>query len=399
MQTVKDITDLEIPSYIIDSDKLHDRYDEIESSFSNVFDDVIVGYSYKTNYIPALLEELHHAGASAEVVSPLEYQLAMNISADVDPVIVNGPNKSRRYLREVIGSDVILNLDSLKEVELAVAASRNVNPVADVGLRINIPHMDHTGPRRASRFGLTLSALEEAVKRIEQSKLSIGGLHVHVSTKQRNLDELGKTLTYLGKASKLVDREALNYVDIGGGFGRAHPEMDFDFPSFKQYAEKAKKELNKYNLSQKQVIIEPGIAMVSDSMSFLTSVQDIKQIDGVSVVFIDGSYSNVKPSGHNRNLPTTVLNENLTPKSTDSKNSYDIVGYTCLEHDYIAKNQQLSQLQCGDVLRVMNVGAYTIVHETPFIKARPPIYLRKGHSYTRVRQSESFEDFFDLYYL
>ena len=53
----------------------------------------IIGYSYKTNYLPSLIKEMSNLGAYAEVVSRLEYDLALKIGVKPNKIIFNGPLK------------------------------------------------------------------------------------------------------------------------------------------------------------------------------------------------------------------------------------------------------------------------------------------------------------------
>ncbi|MEJ2697620.1 MAG: hypothetical protein P8013_13355, partial [Candidatus Sulfobium sp.] len=50
----------------------------------------------------------------------------------------------------------------------------------------------------------------------------------------------------------------------------------------------------------------------------------------------------------------------------------DIVGYTCMEKDYLYRGYE-SSLSEGDFVVFDNVGAYTIVLTPPFIQTSPAI--------------------------
>ena len=391
------IDTLQPPFYVIDLEAIRERLREVRSGFESQFDSVIVGYSYKTNYVPAMLEEIHEAGARAEVVSILEYRLARRIGVDPSRIVFNGPNKSRDAIAEALDGGAIVNLDSLREVRHAIEWARQEGKRAEFGVRVNVSHPEYSDHRNRSRFGLTDADLQRASEMVEGEDAEIVGLHTHLSTKARDLETFTRLAERIGEASDITGRDSLEYIDIGGGLGRAPDELDgLSFPSFEAYARRISETLSVYGLDDRTLIVEPGIAMVGDAVSFYTPVEVTKRIDGRNVAFVDGSIHNVKPTRHSHNLPTRVSNEDFEPKAGAEK-EWDIVGYTCMDDDYIAVDQKLPALETGDILRIANVGAYTIVFNPPFIRTRPPIYTLDDGHYRLARRVESVDDFFGEY--
>ncbi len=62
--------------FVLDLEQLHENYHRFIKAFSRRYHNVKIGYSYKTNYIPRLVQYMDKMGAYAEVVSKMEYQLA-----------------------------------------------------------------------------------------------------------------------------------------------------------------------------------------------------------------------------------------------------------------------------------------------------------------------------------
>ena len=82
-----------------------------------------------------------------------------------------------------------------------------------------------------------------------------------------------------------------------------------------------------------------------------------------------------------------------------SPEEVDLVGYTCMEDDYIAVGQLLPRLEVGDLLRIRGVGAYTTVLKPPFIRGAPPIYLLTGDRVVTARREETADDLLACYEL
>jgi diaminopimelate decarboxylase len=73
---------------------------------------------------------------------------------------------------------------------------------------------------------------------------------------------------------------------------------------------------------------------------------------------------------------------------------YDLVGYTCMEKDYLINKLKMKKLEIGDYIKIKNVGAYTIVLTPPFIKEEPPILVSENGTYREIRKRQTVDNFF-----
>ena len=81
------------PFYILDETSFRKNYDDIVRAFGSRYEKFILAYSYKTNYIPYLCNIIRSKGGFAEVVSRLEYDLALKVGQKPDKIVFNGPVK------------------------------------------------------------------------------------------------------------------------------------------------------------------------------------------------------------------------------------------------------------------------------------------------------------------
>lgn len=79
------------PFYIMDGEQYKLNVTSFVNAFRSRYPNVIAGYSFKTNYVPALCLIAKDVGAWAEVVSEMEYQLALSLG--FTNIIFNGPIK------------------------------------------------------------------------------------------------------------------------------------------------------------------------------------------------------------------------------------------------------------------------------------------------------------------
>ena len=106
--------------YLFNVNRLRDNYHKINGSFNSRYQKFIIGYSYKTNYLPHLCKEMLLLGAYAEVVSRLEYDLAIKIGVPPKKIIFNGPLKTAEDIETALSTESLLNIDSLYEINYVV---------------------------------------------------------------------------------------------------------------------------------------------------------------------------------------------------------------------------------------------------------------------------------------
>lgn len=387
------------PAYLLDVGRLEERYGEFDGAFRRRFPSAIVAYSYKTNYLPFLCRRLHRLGASAEVVSELEYRLARRLGVPASRIVFNGPARTEGALGLALREGAFVNLDSLEEVAVTERLLRSMPEPesARIGLRVALEIPDDQGVRRESRFGLSIEGgeLEPAAERLLAAGSRHVGLHVHASTKERSALWFAEVADRLGRAARRLGVERLAFLDVGGGFGFAPPESTWlSFPSFNEYAAVVHDHLLAAipGASGLVLITEPGIALVGDCLSLVAPVRSIKRRSHGTLVTIDASVHTVRPTRHRRALAVTALD--AQGLSLDGPPScYSLVGYTCMEEDIVAEAVMLPELKVGDYVRIDNLGGYTWVFKPRFIRQAPPILALEKGSWREVHPEESFGDF------
>ena len=81
------------PLHVISRARLLKDYSAFVGAFRRRLPKVELATSYKTNPLPAVLSTLHRAGTWAEVISPFELWLALELKVAPDRIVLNGPGK------------------------------------------------------------------------------------------------------------------------------------------------------------------------------------------------------------------------------------------------------------------------------------------------------------------
>lgn len=405
------------------------RLIETASSFVNAAQSEYSGkttvhYAYKCNSVPAVIQALKDARLKVEVMSPFELDLALKIGHTGQDIIVNGPCKTREFLEKCLEKNVrFIIVDSLEELEdlnkICSASSKR----ADILLRINpdyTPRGTNQGSATASRkgcaFGLDLKGGEVSValNQIKKWKrLEFHGFHFHIGTGLQEPKDYSKALQCLGQLKAVVEEigYSIRVLDVGGGFA-SKTTREFTsrellvyqglerLPSgfrkqraatFHGFTREISKTVKKYfpHRALPELLYEPGRCIASPNQFLLLTVHRIKERPGVKKWLItDGGLGTVTLPTFYEYHEIFLCNDVFRPKSE----KITIIGPVCFASDIVYRNKLMPRVQPGEVLAVMDSGAYFTAMESSFGFPRPAIVSVKDTSVALVRRTETFSD-------
>ena len=371
------------PYYVIEQEKMEENWEHLTRAMYKYWPNNIIGYSYKTNALPWLINFFQGKGCYAEVVSKDEYELSRLLGIKNNRLIYNGPIKSEESFKEAVKRGCIVNIDSQRELnwiaELVEAGCNNYK----IGLRVNFdiekfcPGHSACG-KEGGRFGFCYEngELKKAINFLMNKGIKLSGLHLHTSSKSREIcvyDAISKKAVEVAQTYGLK----LEFVDIGGGFFGGLETK----PQFEKYFEVVSENLKKYFDQDTTLIIEPGMAIVGAFVRYVTSVIDIKDTTYNRFVITDGSRTNIDPLMTKNNYAFEVRRQNIG----EVMKKQVISGYTCMEHDrlFVLCNQE--EIHVGDEIIYNKVGAYTMCLTPLFISYFPDVYVENNGEYKIVR--------------
>lgn len=382
--------------YLLDSEQFKSNFLELKEAFSSVYPHFNIAYSYKTNYIPKLCKIVDELGGYAEVVSEMELELALKVGVDARKIIWNGPVKNPEKIEKLLVAGGTVNIDSINEAEvIEKIAERYLDKIFNIGIRCNYDVNDGV----VSRFGFDVDG-EDFVKTLNiissRKNLRLINFQCHFAKRQ-----LEYWKTRAEGMVKLIDRIGIvpKRIDLGGGmFGKMEDSLKKQFksqiPNYADYARVAATVLAERFKNEEyppELLIEPGSALVGDSMKFIGTIKTIKNIRGKNIASVLGSQKNISMSGVNP--PIEIISMGNDSVYYDG---LDIVGYTCIENDIIYKNFS-GNLAIGDVLVVSNCGSYSLVMKPPFILPNFPVLDICNKRVEVIKRAETFNDIFQTF--
>ena len=137
--------------YILDTQQFVKNFQMLKQTFSAIYPNFNIAYSYKTNYTPRLCELINSLGGYAEVVSEMEMQLALKVGVEPNKIIWNGPIKNVHFVEEFLLNGGVINIDSFDELkEIQSIIKNNPDVIFNLGVRCNFDVNDGV----ISRFGI-----------------------------------------------------------------------------------------------------------------------------------------------------------------------------------------------------------------------------------------------------
>jgi len=404
------------PLHVVSRVRLEKDYRRFRDAFASRYPRVDIGYSYKTNPLPGVIDVLHRCGATAEVISEFELWLALELGVPGAGIIFNGPAKTRDALELALRHEVkLINIDGMSELEMLDQVASRLQRRQKVGLRIV------TSVGWSGQFGMPIAggAAMRAFRRLKESRYLVPcGVHVHLGNGLRDTriyaSAARDAIAFLQAVRAELGIE-IEHLDLGGGFGvpTVRPFSAFDAryaangfslrppqrgeaPTIDDYAcaitDLLKEAFADRPESLPELILEPGRALTSSAQLLLLKVLAIKHGDaGDPKVILDGGKNVAMPPGWEYHEAFLAEDGRDRPPGR-----YSVYGPLCHTGDIMFVAREFPALRVGDVIAVMDSGAYFIPNQMNFSNPRTPVVMLDGNHASLIRTRESFSDLIRL---
>ncbi|MBD1213810.1 MAG: biosynthetic arginine decarboxylase [Dolichospermum circinale Clear-D4] len=249
---------LGLPMLIRFSDILEDRIERLNACFAKA----IARYNYpgvyrgvfpvKCNQQRHLVEDLVRFGKphqfGLEAGSKPELMIALALLDTPGALLICNGYKDQEYietamLAQRLGQTPIIVLEQIEEVDLAIAASRQlgIKPILGVRAKLSTQGMGRWGTSTGDRakFGLTIPEIMEAVEKLGAADLlgSLQLLHFHIGSQISAINVIKDAIQ---EASRIYVELAMlgadmKYLDVGGGLGVDYDGSQTNFYTSKNY--------------------------------------------------------------------------------------------------------------------------------------------------------------------
>ncbi|MCL2643075.1 MAG: diaminopimelate decarboxylase [Candidatus Bathyarchaeota archaeon] len=385
------------PLYVISEKRIRENYNRLYTAVASKYKDVRIYYACKANTNLTVLKILQSEGAYLDAVSPCEVFMGLNSGFTPDRILFTGTSVRNDELKFLVDAGITVNIDSQSELDrlLKIAVPPTIS--VRVNPEIGDGHHDHcitAGPQ--TKFGLWEEDALKVYATAKKARVERFGIHMHIGSGFLGIDSYVQAVKKLLSIAKRVHDEldiVFDFIDLGGGFGVPyHPdEKELNLSEFtSKVVSRFKSKVKDYHLGKPFLHIEPGRYLVCDASILLTTVNTVKVTPHRKFLGVDAGFNTlVRPAMYGAYHQVLVANK-LDRKNTET---FDVVGPICESGDVLAKDRELPSVVEGDVLAILNAGAYGFSMSSQY-NSRPraaEVMIRQGKP-VLVREREQFQD-------
>ena len=384
------------PLYVYSAAVITQRYRAIDDAFASY--PHALHYAFKANSTLAIARLMRSLGAGADANSGGEIDVALRAGFIPAQVVFTGVGKTTAELAQAIDLGVMtINAESAGEIERIDVLARARQTRARIALRVNPdidarshPHIS-TG-LKTNKFGVPLDAVKEICRQFAGAEgIEIVGLHSHVGSQITDLQPLRKASEALvALASELRGAGMLiDHVDLGGGLGISYDGSPV--PGAQDYADAL---LPAVRHSGLKLVLEPGRNIIAPAGVLLTRVVDVKeQPGGPRFVILDAGMTElIRPMLYDSFHRIEHADRVDRPEIV-----CDIVGPLCESSDTLGKARRLASPAVGDLMAVLDTGAYGAVMASNYNRRPMPAeVLVKDGQWSVIRRRQTIDDLLAL---
>ncbi len=353
------------PFYVYDRNLLSTRVALLRQHLPS---EVHLHYAMKANPMPAVVQHFAPLVDGIDVASVKEMMVALDAGMAPANISFAGPGKGETEISRAIAADIVLNIESERELEAAILAGQRMNLVPKVAVRVN-PDFELKGSSMkmgggAKQFGIDADRVPAMLKRIGEARLDFQGFHIYSGSQNLKAEAIveaqAKTLALAYRLAEDAPA-AVKTVNIGGGFGIPYFPGDAPLDLAAVGGELAKRMPEvKARLPEARVVVELGRYLVGEAGLYVCRIVDRKISRGQLFLITDGGmHHHLAASGNfgqviRKNYPVVVGNR----VQGRDREVASVVGPLCTPLDLLNDKNELACADVGDLIVVFQSGAY-----------------------------------------
>ncbi len=324
-----------------------------------------VNYSAKANANPALLKIIREEGCLVDAMSPGELEINLMSGFAPERILYVCNNVSAEELRAPIAKNIPVSVDSLSQLDLY----GQVNPGGRVVVRFNPGigaghHKKVVTAGKETKFGVDPEKTGEAHKILQKHDLTLAGINHHIGSLFMEGDgyvEAAAVLLGIYKQMPESMRRNIEIIDFGGGFGIPYHKYDgekrLDMADLGKRLDALMDAFCRETGYQGHFYVEPGRYPVAECGVVLGTVHAVKNNGPNRYVGTDIGFNVLaRPMLYDAFHDIEIYRPGGPQDGPDMPQT--IVGNICESGDILAKSRMLPEVREGDILGMLDAGAY-----------------------------------------
>ena len=329
---------------------------------------IALHYAMKANPMPALVACLARLVDGLDVASGGELNVALDAGMSPAEISFAGPAKSERELAQAVAAGILVNVESLREIELLARLAKETHLPARVAVRVNPDfELKSSGMKMGGgpkQFGIDAERVPDALEQIGRLGLSFEGFHIFSGSQSLKAEAICESQQKTIDLALRLARAApspVRVLNIGGGFGIPYFPGDTPLdlaPIGKNLRDLA--ERTKVDLPDAKLVVELGRYIVGECGIYVCRVVERKISRGQVFLVTDGGlHHHLAASGNfgqviRKNYPVIIGNR----VSGVRREIASVVGPLCTPLDLLADRMEFAEARADDLVVVLQSGAY-----------------------------------------
>ncbi|MFP5341981.1 MAG: diaminopimelate decarboxylase family protein [Candidatus Limnocylindria bacterium] len=366
------------PLYVYDLDVIAGQVGALRSALPPHAE---LAYAVKANPSLAIVAWLGSLGLGADVASGGELATALHAGIPPERIVMTGPGKRDAELQAAVAAGIravtVESPGELGRLEAIARAAGRRQPVmlrAAVTEAARLERVRLVGHDGAGKFGMDPADLVDATRRaVASDHLDLLGVHAFGASNVLDANALVAHVASTGRLARdlaALTGTTVRIVDGGGGLGIPYEnhEGSLDLVTLARglaavHATWAADPL----LSEARLLLEPGRFLVGPAGAYLARVVDRKTMAGTNVAILDGGVHHVL-------RPALVGQEHRVRSfgtATGRSVPVTVAGPLCSGLDVLAVGAVMPDPAVGDLMAVLDVGAYGFTESMPYFLSHP----------------------------
>jgi diaminopimelate decarboxylase len=385
------------PLYVMVESEIRERMRRFKKVFGP---NIKLQYAVKCNSNLEILRIAREEGFDLDCSSVGE--LILGLLADFKPkqLILTNLFKTQQDLHFAakIGIQAI-TADSIEEIEHIATTAKKLKKHIDTMIRVNPMLEIGTYSTRGNKYGIPIGYIDRAIDLARKSPfVDFQGFHFMGGYVYNPKVFKAAARAFVKLIKRCQERGIrVKRLSLGGGFPAAIGDDEaFPIEDMKDFPVYFQKLCERQGIEPVQLIFEPGKSLVLNAGIGLARVISKKRLGIDSrVVICDASTYNFVPDA----LVQTGIHYDILPASQLTKpriHNVIIAGNTCDCWDLIVKDIEMPKLRAGDLLAIMDVGAYAQVMACNFntIRRASAVMIYPDGSTKMIRRRDRYSEMF-----
>jgi diaminopimelate decarboxylase len=382
------------PLYVYNENILRERCRELKNLLT--YPNFSVNYSVKANGNLTLLEIAREEGLNADAMSPGEIFVELKAGFKPEQILYISNNVSKEEMQFAIDNNILVSVDSLSQLETYGQLNKGGKVCVRFNPGIGAGHHEKvvTGGKK-TKFGVDPSFIPQVKEIVLKYNLKLVGINQHIGSLFMEGDKYVKGVESLLTIAENFDD--LEFIDMGGGFGIPYEKLNgqkrLDLKDLGKKLDKVLFDWTAKYGKQLTFKIEPGRYIAAECGSLLGTVNAIKHNYGMKYVGTDLGFNVLaRPVMYDSHHDIEVFRESNV--SSTRSEIVNIVGNICESGDIIAKERELPEIFEGDIISVLDAGAYGYCMASNYNNRLRPaeILITSDNKVKLIRRKDTLED-------